>query len=37
MIDEGKPDYALVFPGGYGTADMRARLVVAGIPFEDVT
>jgi hypothetical protein len=36
MIDEGKPDYGLVFPGGYGTADMRRRLVAAGIPFEDV-
>jgi hypothetical protein len=36
MIDEGKPDYALVFPGGRGTADMRSRLVVAGIPFEEV-
>lgn len=36
MIDEGKPDYGLVFPGGYGTADMRGRLVASGIPFEDV-
>lgn len=36
MIDEGKPDYALVFPGGAGTGDMRRRLVESGIPFEDV-
>lgn len=36
MIDEGKPDYGLVFPGGTGTADMRARLVAAGIPFDVV-
>ncbi|MDX0897464.1 DUF2493 domain-containing protein [Sinorhizobium medicae] len=36
MIDEGRPDYALVFPGGTGTADMRARIVTAGIEFEDV-
>lgn len=36
MIDDGKPDFGLVFPGGAGTADMRARLVAAGIPFEEV-
>lgn len=36
MIDEGRPDYGLVFPGGTGTADMRRRLVAAGIPFEEV-
>jgi hypothetical protein len=36
MIDEGRPDYGLVFPGGTGTADMRARLVAAEIPFEEV-
>ncbi|MBY3333777.1 DUF2493 domain-containing protein [Rhizobium laguerreae] len=36
MIDEGKPDFGLVFPGGTGTADMRRRLVAAGIPFEEV-
>ncbi len=37
MIDLGKPDYGLVFPGGTGTADMRRKLVDAGIPFEEVT
>jgi hypothetical protein len=36
MIDLGKPDYGLVFPGGTGTADMRRRLVAAGVPFEEV-
>ena len=36
MIDEGRPDFGLVFPGGTGTADMRARLVAAQIEFEDV-
>jgi len=36
MIDDHKPDYGLVFPGGSGTADMRSRIVAAGIPFEDV-
>lgn len=32
MIDEGRPDMALEFPGGNGTADMRKRLDAAGIP-----
>lgn len=36
MIDEGEPEFALVFPGGVGTADMRRRLVAAGIQFEEV-
>ncbi|MDE3796953.1 DUF2493 domain-containing protein [Sinorhizobium meliloti] len=36
MIDLGKPDFGLVFPGGRGTADMRRRLVDAVIPFEEV-
>lgn len=36
MIDEGRPDFALIFPGGSGTADMKARIVAAGIPFEEV-
>ena len=25
MIDEGKPDLVVVFPGGHGTADMALR------------
>lgn len=28
MLDEGKPDVALIFPGGTGTADMRQRCEV---------
>jgi hypothetical protein len=32
MIDEGKPDAAVAFPGGRGTADMVARLTAQGIP-----
>lgn len=32
MIDEGKPDKGLGFPGGAGTADMARRLRKAGIP-----
>lgn len=36
MIDEGRPDFALVFPGRGGTADMRRRIVAAGIEFEEI-
>lgn len=31
MIDEYRPDLAVQFPGGSGTADMRRRLNAAGI------
>jgi hypothetical protein len=31
MIDEGKPDLVIAFPGGKGTADMVARAKQAGI------
>lgn len=31
MIDEGKPDLVLAFPGGAGTADMVRRALAAGI------
>lgn len=37
MIDEGRPDYALVFPGGTGTADMKERIIAAGVPYEEVS
>lgn len=32
MIDEHKPDQAVVFPGGNGTADCLGRLFRAGVP-----
>lgn len=32
MIDEGKPDLVVAFPGGRGTADMVRRAKAAGIP-----
>lgn len=32
MIAEGKPDFAISFPGGRGTADMLRRVIHAGIP-----
>ena len=31
MIDEGKPDLVVAFPGGTGTADMIRRAKAAGI------
>ena len=33
MLDDGRPDFAVCFPGGDGTADMRRRLVTYGNPF----
>lgn len=32
MLDEGKPDAAIGFPGGVGTRDMTRRLIAAKIP-----
>lgn len=31
MLDEGKPDLVLAFPGGRGTADMVSRAVAARV------
>jgi YspA, cpYpsA-related SLOG family len=31
MLDEGKPDLVMAFPGGRGTADMVARAVKANV------
>jgi SLOG family YspA-like protein len=31
MLDEGKPDLVVAFPGGNGTADMARRAEAAGI------
>lgn len=36
MIDEGKPDLVVAFPGGRGTADMVRRAKVAGIEVREV-
>lgn len=36
MIDEGKPDRAIGFPGGRGTKDMADRLRLEGIPVEEI-
>lgn len=32
MVDEGKPDLVVAFPGGRGTADMVRRAEAAGVP-----
>lgn len=37
MIDEGKPDLVLAFPGGIGTADMVSKAVDTGIPVRKET
>lgn len=37
MIDEGKPDLVVAFPGGKGTADMVRRTTAAGVPVRTVT
>lgn len=36
MIDEGKPDYGIAFPGGQGTADMVRRLKAHHIPVLEI-
>lgn len=37
MIDEGKPDLVVAFPGGAGTADMVRRARAAGIEVMEVS
>jgi hypothetical protein len=37
MIDEGKPDLVVAFPGERGTADMVRRARKAGIPVREIT
>ena len=32
MLDEGKPDFVIAFPGGKGTADMVKRAKAACLP-----
>jgi hypothetical protein len=36
MLDEGKPDLVVAFPGGRGTADMITRAKKAGIKIIEV-
>ena len=37
MLDEGKPDLVVAFPGGRGTADMVRRAKAAGVAVVEVT
>jgi ABC-type sugar transport system substrate-binding protein len=36
MLDAGKPDLVVAFPGGRGTADMVRRAKAAGVPVVEV-
>jgi hypothetical protein len=36
MLDEGKPDLVIAFPGGRGTADMVRRARSAGIEVREI-
>lgn len=36
MLDDGKPDLVIAFPGGRGTADMVQKAKMAGIPVMEI-
>lgn len=36
MLDDGKPDLVIAFPGGRGTADMVRRAKAAGVPVREI-
>lgn len=36
MLDEGRPDFVVAFPGGSGTADMVRRAKAAGVEVIEV-
>lgn len=36
MLDEGKPDLVIAFPGGKGTADMVRRAKAAGVKVVEI-
>lgn len=36
MLDEGKPDLVVAFPGGRGTDDMVQRAKAAGLPVKEI-
>jgi len=36
MLDEGKPDLVVAFPGGRGTADMVRRAKAAGVLVREI-
>jgi len=37
MLEEGRPDLGVAFPGGRGTAHMTSILKKAGIPVREIT
>lgn len=37
MLDEGRPDTCVAFPGGRGTADMMRRCRIRGVPVREVS
>jgi len=37
MLDEGKPDLVITFPGGRGTADLVRRAKAVGIPIREIS
>jgi len=37
MLDEGRPDIVIAFPGGRGTADMVSKARASGVPVIEVT
>lgn len=37
MLDEGRPDLIVAFPGGRGTADMVKRGIAAGVPVLNIS
>ena len=37
MLDDGRPDFVVAFPGGRGTADMVRRAHAAGVPVYEVS
>jgi predicted Rossmann-fold nucleotide-binding protein len=36
MLEKGKPELVLAFPGGRGTADMVRRAKLAGVPVKEI-
>jgi len=36
MINEGKPEFAIIFPGGKGTADCARRIKESKIPYVEI-
>lgn len=37
MLDEGKPDLVVAFPGGRGAADMVRRARQSGVPVKEIS